>query len=470
MVADVEATDRKAQPPLVIVSNRGPVSFARGSDGSVSARRGGGGFAATTATLVADREVTWVAASMTGADREMAAAGDYIDGAMRLRLIDLDPDLQQHFYGTVSNETLWFIHHGMFDLVREPGFDRQWRRAWDDYIGANEQFAAAVSELAPSGASVLVQDYHLSLVGGLLRDRRPDLRTVHFHHTPFCGPNSIRILPADVATTLLSGLAASSACGFHSQRWANAFAACCEWVLGPDSAPPTFVAPLGPDPDDICRVAASAACAEAGRALDDVIGDCLVVARTDRIEPSKNVVRGFQAFDELLESYPQWRERAVFVASMYPSRSGLKAYERYRAEVDAAIDEINGRWATAEWSPIVALIGDDFPRSVALLRRYDVLLVNPIKDGLNLVASEGPLVNDRHGVLALSRDAGAFDLFDGAALEVHPYDIAGTADLLHAALSMPDGQRRDHAAEVARRARLRSPSAWLADQLSAENR
>jgi trehalose 6-phosphate synthase len=157
----------------------------------------------------------------------------------------------------------------------------------------------------------------------------------------------------------------------------------------------------------------------------------------------------------------------VFGAYVYPSREGLPEYLAYRQEVETLVRQLNARWATPGWTPILLDLSDDFASSVAALRRYDVLLVNPIRDGLNLVAMEGAMVNDREGVVALSREAGAWDTLAGAALPVHPFDVAGTADVLHAALTLDDADRTQRAAELRRRSMARTPSSWLGDQLAA---
>jgi trehalose 6-phosphate synthase len=273
------------------------------------------------------------------------------------------------------------------------------------------------------------------------------------------------VLPDAVLIELLEGMAGHHACGFHCVRWADAFTACCREFIGGE--PSTFVAPLGPDPDDVAKVATSAACATELEAIEREVGDRALIVRVDRVELSKNLLRGFHAYDDLLTRYPDWRERVVFGVFVYPSREGLPEYLAYRQEVESVIERINARWSTPGWTPILAYIGDNHARSVAALRRYDVLLVNPIRDGLNLVAKEGALANERDGLVLLSPEAGAWDELVGAVRRVHPYDISGTADAMVAALDTPPEQRTTEATELRRRARLRTPADWLADQLTA---
>lgn len=452
-------------PPLVVASNRGPLSFAYDADGRLTTRRGGGGLVSCLGPAITGSGATWIASAISDADREAAASGIVEAEGLRTRSLVIDPDDYRAYYDVVSNSTLWFLFHNLFDAARRPRFDRRWREAWDRYRAVNETFATALADEAAEGATVLVHDYHLALVGGLLAERRPDLRSVYFHHTPFCEPSAIRMLPVDVGRELLAGLAANTACGFHTERWARAFRACCEEVLG--EAPTTFVSPAATDPSDIRRVASSEACQREFERLDALVGDRKLVVRVDRLELSKNILRGLHAFEELLETRPEWRERVVFWARAYPSRENLPEYLAYRQEIETLTRRVNRTWQTPTWTPVLLDAGDDFPRSVAAFRRYDVLLVNPVRDGLNLVAKEGPLVNERDGVLCLSRESGVWDEVGSAAVGLNPFDVSETAAALATALEMTADERRDRAAELRRLAEARGPQDWLDDQVAA---
>jgi trehalose 6-phosphate synthase len=450
-----------ARSKLLVISNRGPISFVRDPSGEVRPKRGAGGLVVTLGPGALRDGALWLAAAVTPAEREGAAPGEVTAGGFSCQPVIVEPDDYRAYYDVVANQTLWFCLHGLWDRPRRPRFDRHWWEAWRRYRSVNSQFASAAAESAEEGATVLVQDYQLSLVPAMLSGMRPDLRVSAFLHTPWCSPQELATLPDEVATDVVAGLAGGSSVGFHTERWADAFRACCRELLG--SAPQVFVAPAAPDAEDLQSVASSAACASALAELDAEIGDRSVIVRVDRIEPSKNVLRGFWAFDELLEVRPDLRGRVMFAAMVYPSRLGLAEYQAYGQEALALAARINEKWGTADWTPILIDPRDDYPRSVAALRRADVLLVNPVRDGLNLVAKEGPMVNERDGVLVLSREAGAWAELQDAALGINPFDVSGTADALARALDMDREERASAAAGLRKAATERSPLQWFDD-------
>jgi trehalose 6-phosphate synthase len=454
-----------AHRPIVLVSNRGPITFRMTADGTLQPRRGAGGLVSGLGPLVEDTDAMWIAAAMTLGDRRAAERGVIEAEGFRVRALALDPERYRMAYDVVCNATLWFTYHHLFDLSRRPRFDTGWFEAWRAYEEVNEAFAVVVAREAPPDATVLIQDYHLTLLAPTIRERRPDVRTVHFSHTPFAGPDQLRVLPDRVAATLLHGMAAHDACGFHTARWAADFERSCLEIIG--EKPHTFVSPLASDPEDLRAVARGEACTAELADIDQLLGDRAFIVRVDRIELSKNLVRGFHAYADLLERHPRWRERVVFGAFVYPSREGLPEYLAYRNEVEDLVARINARWATDTWTPVLYDASDNFPRSVAALRRYDALLVNPVRDGLNLVAKEGPLVNEHDGVLLLSPEAGAWAELDDVARRVNPFDVSGTADALDEALSLPAPARAAHASALRERVAARTPAHWLAEQLAA---
>jgi trehalose 6-phosphate synthase len=450
---------------LIVVSHRGPYRFFLSDDGTFTAHRGAGGLVSALGPLLLDTPEphTWIAAAMSEYDVAAAAAGETDDLGVDLRLLALDPHEHRLHYDVISNGVLWFLTHDLFDTVRRPAFDRRFREAWDAYVAVNETFARAAEDAAPEGDIVLVHDYQLALVPRMLRARRPDLRITHFTHTPFPGADGIRLLPVDVAEQLCGSLACVAA-GFHTERWAANYLASAREVLGSDAvAHLPFASSLGTDVTALEEIAGEPDTRDAANALDDVVGDRLVVLRTDRVDPSKNIVRGFAAFDRLLEMRPGLRGRVVFVAMVYPSREALPEYLAYANEIEQIVERVNDRWATADWLPIVLDQRDDFARSVAGMQRYDVLFVNPVKDGLNLVAKEGPILNRRDGLVCLSREAGAFEEMRAEVIELHPFDIDQMASALDAALAEPLDVRAERAARTRKVAAARTPAMWLSE-------
>ncbi|MGH9169995.1 MAG: alpha,alpha-trehalose-phosphate synthase (UDP-forming) [Acidimicrobiales bacterium] len=456
---------------LVVVSNRGPFSFESGADGSLEPRAGGGGLAPSLAAALNQRSAegtaVWVAAALTDGDRLVAEAGEAVDSGspgLSLRLVAFEPEVFRAAYDVIANSTLWFVLHGLYDASRRPVIGRRWLEAWDHYRTYNAGFAAATSEVAAPGAVVLVNDYHLLLMGSMLARLRPDLRTVHFCHTPFGSPEEMAMLPDAAGRELLAGMAGFGACGFHAGRWERAFLRCSE-AFGV-ATPATFSEPLGPDKARLASVAGSPACAERLAELSGRLGGRRLLLRSDRVELSKNILRGLLAYDTLLEERPEWRGEVVHVIRAYTTREALPEYLAYRAEIEQLVALVNERWSSPGYVPVLLDVDDDFAATVAALRLYDVLLVNPVRDGMNLVAKEGPVLNERGGTLVLSDRAGAFDELAPAALAVNPFDVSATAAAMHEALSIGNAERASTSARLASLASANPPGEWLAKVLS----
>lgn len=454
---------------LLVLANRAPLSFRRKADGSLVARRAAGGLVTTLGPGLLRAGGLWVG-SVTGKDDVEAARSGLLDAeGFRMRAVEVPPETYRAYYDVVANQTLWFLLHGLWDLPRRPRFDRHWTAAWEAFRAVNERFASEAAGFAAEGAVVLVQDYQLALVPAMLAAKRSDLHIVSFTHTPWCAPNELAVLPDRVADELMAGMAGAKATGFHSSRWAEAFAECCR--SRGLRCPETFVAPAAADASDLRAVASSTECDEELGRLEALVGDRKVLVRVDRMELSKNVLRGFWAFDELLENRPDLRGRVVFAAKVYPSRQGVPEYLAYGQEVLSLAAHLNAKWgsgaAGSGWTPVLVDPDDNYPAAVAALRRADVLLVNPVRDGLNLVAKEGPLVNERDGVVVLSRNAGAWDEMGEHSLGVNPFDVAGTAETLARAIDMDATERAERAKGLLAAAEARTPLDWFEDLVAA---
>jgi len=491
---------------VLVASNRGPVSYQFGADGSLTGSRGGGGMIAGVADGLAALEpgasVTWICAALSDADRAVARSqekGLRDEGGIPVRMLDIAPGTFDRAYNNVANSALWFLLHQLFDTPVQPRFGREFRRDWESYLAYNEAFADALAQetltrSTPTGEAdprVLIQDYHLCLAPRLLRDRlgeaARDAGIGHFCHTPWAPPDYYRMLPDGAGRALLDGILGADQAGFHAERWATAFMDCCAAVLGADvnrtrldgpgpgpvgrvtyrgHLTEVVVHPLGVDASALQeRARAGDVRAHIG-ALRRAAGDRKLIVRVDRTELSKNIVRGLEAYRELLATRPQWRGRVVHLVFAYPSRSAVPEYRAYTDRVRQLAFEITEQYGTADWDPLVLEVKDDYPRSLAAYALADVLLVNPIKDGMNLVAQEGAVLSERGCALVLSREAGAAATLADDALLVNPYDVTETAEALHRALTMPDAERRRRSAALAATAAADPPARWLGGQLA----
>ncbi|MEV0976949.1 trehalose-6-phosphate synthase [Streptomyces sp. NPDC049915] len=462
-MASTHAADQRAR--VLVASNRGPVSYSVGDDGSLTAKRGGGGLVSGLSAIGPEAGALWVCSALSDGDREAVRRGV---GEQGVRMLDVPADVHADAYNGIANSVLWFVHHMLYQTPLEPVFDAEFRRQWASYETYNRAFAEALAEEAADGAVVIVQDYHLTLVPGMLRELRPDLRIGHFSHTPWAPPEYFRMLPDDIARQVLDGMLGADRLGFLTRRWADAFTACCEQFADGLGRTRIGVHGLGADADFLRERAHRADVGERMAALREQIGaGRRTIVRVDRTELSKNIVRGMLAYRQLLEDHPEWRERVVHVAFAYPSRQDLAVYRDYTAEVQRVAQEINADYGTDGWTPVVLHVEDDFARSLAAYRLADVALVNPIRDGMNLVAKEVPLVSDEGCALVLSREAGAFEELGEDAIAVNPYDVTGTAAALHEALSMPVSERNDRAKRLAAAATALPPAKWFLEQLQA---
>ncbi|MFB6783946.1 trehalose-6-phosphate synthase [Streptomyces sp. NPDC056352] len=448
---------------VLVASNRGPVSYALRADGSIGARRGGGGL---VSGLSAVEDKLWVCAALGDGDRAAVRHGIAEPG---VRMLDIDADVHADAYNGIANSVLWFVHHMLYQTPLDPVFDAEFRRQWASFETYNLAFAQALAEEAGEGAAVLVQDYHLALVPGMLRELRPDLRIGHFSHTPWAPVDYFRLLPDDIAEQLLRGMLGADRAGFLTRRWADAFIGCCTKILGGTGRTRIGVHGLGADADFLRRRAHEADVDERMAVLREQVGGTgrKTIVRVDRTELSKNIVRGLLAYRELLNTRPQWRERVVHVAFAYPSRQDLTVYREYTAEVQRLADDINSAYGTPDWTPVLLHVNDDFARSLGAYRLADVALVNPIRDGMNLVAKEVPVVSDAGCALVLSREAGAYEELGADAIVVNPYDVSATAAALHEALTMPDGERAERSKRLAAAATALPPQQWFLEQLDA---
>ncbi len=473
---------------LVVASNRGPLSLTTGQDGREQISRGGGGLVSAMSSAMSSVAGVWVCAALNDRERVVArrapnghlSALDIDTDGIDVRMLPIDATTFGRAYNGIANSTLWFVNHLLYDNPTRPVFDAAWRRQWGAYQEYNRAFADAIAEEAADGATVVVQDYHLVRTPQMLRELRPDLRIGHFTHTPWAPPECYRMLPDDVAREVLTGILGADHAGFLSQRWSDAFLECCVDVLGASvdghvveyrgRRTEVAVHALGINALELRERASLADVEHRIAHLRELAGDRRIITRVDRTELSKNIVRGLLAYRELLRTRPEWHDRVVHVAYAYPSRHDLPEYREYTGAVQRLAREIDDEFATESWTPLLLGVADDYPGSLAAFRLAEVLVVNPIRDGMNLVAKEGPVISDPGCALVLSREAGAADALSADALMVNPYDVSQTAEAIHAALSMPAAERKERCERLAAAASALTPAEWFAEQLRALQR
>jgi trehalose 6-phosphate synthase len=471
----------------VVVSNRGPVAYARSAEGSRIVRRGGGGLVTALRSLVAHHDVTWIASAMSEEDRVVSEehAGESFeetarDGSpYRLRLVAHDPSAYDWYYNVVANPILWFLQHYMWSLPYTPDLDLGLQNAWfNGYVPVNEGFAAATVaelELEPD-AEVFFHDYHLYLAPRFVRERRPDALTTHFVHVPWPQSDYWHILPEHLRREVHEGLLANDIVGLHTLRWRRNFLRSCEDVLDAEvdyergivshAGRRTLVTshPIGIDPVEFDELKVDPEVLEYEREIVEKRPELLVV-RVDRTDPSKNVVRGFRAFALFLDSHPELQGRVTMLALLDPSRQDIPEYSEYLAAIQREARTVNDRFQRDGYVPIDLQIADNFLQVLAAYKQYDALLVNSVFDGLNLVSKEAPLMNGRDGVLILSENAGSYEELGEWALTVNPLDLYGQAQAIHAALTMAPDERRARLEATCAHVRTHDLAAWIAAQL-----
>jgi trehalose 6-phosphate synthase len=469
--------------PLVLVSNRGPVTFQ--DDGSV--KRGTGGLVTALTGLASHRDAVWIASALTDGDARKAheAEGKAFSvrspagGEYQVRLVVSDPDAYDRFYNIFANPMLWFIQHYLWDLSNAPDVRRNEVEAFEyGYNVVNEDLATAVIEEIEDEDEpvVMVHDYHLYTLPALVRRARPDVFLHHFVHIPWTQSDAWRVLPQKIREELYCGLLSNDIIGFHTSSYRRNFLQCCRDLMDLDVDFDAGVVhfedrevwvrnyPLPIDAKALFDVASSDGVADQEQELLRRRRDHLIL-RVDRADLSKNVLRGFSAFDLFLEQHPEFRERITFIAQLMPSRTDVPEYAEYLERIEALVAVVNHRHGTPDWMPIQLKLRDDLEEAVAAYKHYDVLLVNAMFDGMNLVAKEGPMVNERDGVSILSENTGAHEELGEHALSVNPFDIQASADSIHAALTMEATERARRLRGLKEIVTARDPGDWIDDQL-----
>jgi trehalose 6-phosphate synthase len=470
--------------PLVLVSNRGPVTYQK--DGSV--KRGTGGLVTALTGLASHRDAVWIASAMT--DRDIEVSHDNDDrpftveaphgGEFRVRFVASDADAYDGFYNVIANPMLWFIQHYLWDQSNAPDIRRQEVDAFEQgYNVVNEDLARAVLQEIEGDEEpvVMVHDYHFYTLPGIIRRERPDVFLHHFIHIPWTQPDAWRVLPAAIREQIFRGLLANDIVGFHTRSYRRNFLQCCRDLMDLDVDMESGIVHFEgrevwvrayPLPIDY-EATRSVASRERVTELEDKLlarRREFSILRVDRADLSKNVLRGFTGFDIFLEQHPEFSERITFTAQLMPSRTDVPEYAEYLERIEALVAVVNHRHGTPDWMPIDLKLRDDLEEAMASYKHYDVMMVNAMFDGMNLVAKEGPLVNERDGVSILGENTGAHEELGEYSLSVNPFDVQELADAIHTALTMSAEERARRAAGLKEIVTSRDPGDWIDDQIA----
>lgn len=476
-----------SQPLIVIVSNRGPFSFKANEAGGFSAKRGAGGLVTALSGLAEKQNVLWIASALSQDDKlwakHHAGKATTIEG-IDLQLVQPESEEQYNqYYNVISNPLLWFIQHQLWDTPRKPDITEETWQAWNDgYVSLNRHFAnVVVNTIEGTKRPIIIfpQDYHLYMLPHFLRERLGyQVHIQPFIHIPWPGPDAWRVLPSQMREAIIRSLLMSNQIGFQTQRDAFNFVQTGRFYLddahshgsrdslhygGRKVQAKTY--PISVDVDELQAIANDPETHELEQTVKNFISGRKLILRIDRVEPSKNILRGLRAYRALLETHPEHRVNVQMIALLVPSRMEVDEYHDYLQDVVAEAGLINAEYSDGTWEPVRILLGNNYPRAIAAMRLYDVLLVNPLADGMNLVAKEGVLVNQNDGALVLSEHAGAFYELGDEALTISPFDTFGTAEALHKALKMPSEERQARADHLRQKVENASVKQWFYTQV-----
>ena len=473
---------------LILASNRGPVDHRITPDGRIEARRGSGGVVTALSSLSRMVEFTWIASAMGEGDRRVSQNGQATSiksplpgQKANLHYVVTPRRVYHKYYNVFCNPLLWFLQHYMWNSPYNPNVDASVHDSWyDGYVPVNEAFGKAIVQEVKASSDppiVMVHDYHLYLVPTQVRASVPNAIIHYVNHIPWPTPRYWQLMPLYMRKAICQGLLSADVVGFQTPHDIRNFLDTCEEFVPEAEVDHSERSveyqerrvlirpyPISINVEEIRRIANSPRALEYEKKLSPLCNEKTIV-RVDRAEPSKNVVRGFRAFRILLERYPEFRERVNFLAFLVPSRTHIRQYQRYLSEIEGIVADINNTFGSPDWQPITTFLENNYTQAISGMKLYDVLLVNAVIDGMNLVAKEGPVVNTKNGVLVISESTGAsHQLWEGA-LTISPADIEGTMQAMYQALTMGAEERERRSVNLAQIVEREDIIHWMYRQL-----
>ncbi|MBI5459561.1 trehalose-6-phosphate synthase [Methanobacterium sp.] len=470
---------------LIVVSNRGPVEFHK-KNSKVEMKRGAGGLVSTLLPIMETLNGVWIASAMTPGDVEVAKRFPdnkvpipEEDPQFWVPFVVVDQRRYECYYSVISNPLLWFVQHYMWNSPYTPTIDDKIHQSWEQgYRYVNQKFAEKVLKESKKNEKeplIMLQDYHLYLCPTYIRKKLKDTFLSQFIHIPWPQSEYFSIIPEYMRKEIIEGLLSNNLLGFHLPRYVTNFMQTCEeytdevdyengiiWHNGQATHVKSY--PISVDYEGIKELAHSPGVLEKEKLIKEIKGDYFLFYRTDRIDLSKNIIRGFEAYELFLHKYPQYHGKVKFLTTGKPTRQQIREYHTYYYDVIEMIEDINVKYATDDWKPIEWIFKADYNLVVAAFKNYDCLIVNPIADGMNIVPKESSIVNECQGSVILSEKAGCFEELKEHVLAVNPYDISQTAEAYHQAIQMSEKERHGRLDNLKDIVARRTIYHWISEQ------
>lgn len=469
---------------LIISSHRGPIDLLENNNTKKS------GTTASTAfgELINKISFSWITNPTKDIERKLAENENNNsipissnEPTKIIRYINNSRRAYHKYYNIICNPLLWYLHHQMWNFPYNPNIDENIQDAWvNGYVHINENFANTILEEVKkqnNNSIIIVQDYHLYLVPELIRKVNKNSFIHYIIYTPWTSSRNWAILPTYIRNPILTSLLCANLIVFQTRDDARNFLNCCEEFLSDitidyqnlsviykNHSVKVNIAPISINIKEINSLANSTPVTIYKKELEQLSTESTIV-RVDRAEPTKNILRGFEAYKIMLEKENHLLNKVTFLAFLAPSRLHISQYKRYLIEIENKINEINAKFQTKTWKPIIPFYENNYARALAGLKIYDVFLQNAIIDGTNLVTKQAPIVNEKNGTIILSETSSVSKELTDYVVKVAPTDLAGTAMALYQSLITKEKDRKNNYKKIVDHIKCHDNKAWLLTQL-----